>query len=157
MSKVKITSTTLNIREQPNAQSKAAGKYKKGDVTTIIAEIEKQYLKDQRYNWLLTEKGWIAQQFTEPHLQYDGPMVNFTPAIHAPGSDWMWQTLEVQELMRFLNIPVKFLSIGFSPDYWADFHKPEFHLVRIYWQADGKPWTPEKVWRFNQQRFPPFL
>lgn len=151
MPKVAVTSSTLNIRKQPNADSPSAGQYKQGDVVQIIARVDRRYLRDGRFHWLLTDKGWIAEQFTEPVLAYSGTAVTFTPAMHAPGSDWMWQLAEVQTFMREVNLPVKFLSIGFSPDYWQAFHKPAFHLVRIYWKPDGKHWTPEKMWNAVKQ------
>lgn len=146
MPKVTVTSATLKIRQQPSAASPSAGAYKKGDVVEVLARIERDLLKDGRFHWLLTDKGWIAEQFTAPLRAYSGPAVTFTPAMHAPGSDWMWQLAEVQQFMRQAGMPVKFLSIGFSPDYWQKFHKPEFHLVRIYWKPGGEHWTPEKVW-----------
>lgn len=148
MPKVTITSTALNIRQQPHAGSNSVGQYQKGDIVSVIAEIEGRYLRDTRQNWLLTNQGWIAKSYTEP--AYDGPTVSFTPAMHAPGSDWMWQKPELQAMLRQLDLPIKFLSIGFNGDYWAAFHKPNFHLVRIYWPSDNSKWTPAEVWDYAQ-------
>lgn len=155
MQKVSITSAVLNIRRQPSANSEQMGTYAQGEVVEVLAEVEGKYLRSG-LTWLLTGRGWIAKQYTQP--VYSGPAVMFTPAMHAPGSDWMWQLLEVQQFFHGLDLPVKFLSIGFSPDYWR-FHKPEFHLVRVYWQSDGTKWSAQQVWeavrgdvlRFYQQ------
>lgn len=144
MPKVSVTSGALNIRRQPSANSDLVGTYAQGEVVEVLAEVEGKYLRSG-VNWFLTSRGWIAKQYTQP--VYSGPAVTFAPAMHAPGSDWMWQLADVQNLFRSLNMPVKFLSIGFSPDYWH-FHKPEFHLVRIYWQHGGSKWTPQEVWNF---------
>ena len=88
-----------------------------------------------------------GEEVPGPPTGYHGPAVSFTPAMHAPGSDWMWQLGEVQAFMRSVDLPVKFLSIGFSADYWAAFHKPAFHLVRIYWQPDRRLPASE-VWDY---------
>ncbi len=146
MSKVTVTSATLNIREQPAATSKAVGEYRQGDVVTALARVEGKYLRDGRFHWLLTDKGWIAETYTQP--AYSGPTVVFTPAMHAPGSDWMWQNPDLQAMLRQVNLPIKFLSIGFNGDYWAEFNKPEFHLVRIYWPSDKTKWSPQEVWDY---------
>ncbi|MBE2201105.1 MAG: SH3 domain-containing protein [Anaerolinea sp.] len=146
MSKVTVTSATLNIREQPAATSKAVGEYRQGDVVTALARVEGKFLRDGRFHWLLTDKGWIAETYTQP--AYSGPTVVFTPAMHAPGSDWMWQNPDLQAMLRQVNLPIKFLSIGFNGDYWAEFNKPEFHLVRIYWPSDKTKWSPQEVWDY---------
>lgn len=149
MRKVTITSATLNIRRQPNPTSDQVGQYTQGELVEVLAEVESRYLRGTNSNWLYTGRGWIAKAYTQP--AYSGPEVSFSPALHAPGSDWMWQLPEIQDLMRFVDLPVKFLSIGFSPDYWATFHKPQFHLVRLYWQHGGHKRTPAEVWEFARR------
>lgn len=148
MPNVMITSATLNIREQPSAVSKAVGTYHQGDRVSVLARVEGKYLRDGRFHWLLTDQGWIAEKYTEP--AYNGPAVTFTPAIHAPGSDWMWQNPDLQAMLHQIDLPIKFLSIGYNSDYWQEFHKPAFHLVRIYWPSDKTKWSPQEVWTYAE-------
>lgn len=82
---------------------------------------------------------------TAPDYQYSGPPVTFSPALHAPASDWEWALQPVQSLFQQVNLPVKFQSDGVSADYYARFSKPAFHLVRVFWKPDRKK-TPAEAW-----------
>ncbi len=84
---------------------------------------------------------------TEPggSYKYSGPAVSFSPALHAPGSDWEWPRPQVQEQFTLTGLPVKWMSNGVSADYWGAFNKPAFHLVRIFWKPDRKK-TPAEAW-----------
>ncbi|MBP8055071.1 MAG: hypothetical protein KA314_04485 [Chloroflexi bacterium] len=82
---------------------------------------------------------------TSPAYKYNGPAVTFSPALHAPASDWEWALQPVQGLFQQVNLPVKWLSNGVSADHYARFNKPHFHLVRIFWKPDRKK-TPAEAW-----------
>ena len=80
-----------------------------------------------------------------PPYQYNGPPVTFQAALHAPGSDWEWQTASVQAMYTRLAMPVKWLSNGISADYYPRFNKPEFHIIRVFWKPDRKK-SPAEAW-----------
>lgn len=80
-----------------------------------------------------------------PTYQYNGPAVTFSPALHAPGSDWEWAKQEVQSLYSQLQIPVKFMSDGASSNYYQQFTRPQFHLVRVFWKATAAK-SPLQAW-----------
>lgn len=82
---------------------------------------------------------------TPPPYQYKGPAVSFSPALHAPGSDWEWAKQEVQSLYNQLKIPVKFMSDGASSNYYQQFTRPQFHIVRVFWKATASK-TPQQAW-----------
>lgn len=81
----------------------------------------------------------------EPSGVYTGPEVTYTPVIHGPGSDWMWNTSEVTNLMNQLKMPVKFMTNGTNREKFPVYNKPPYHLVRVFWQPN-QPRTPEQVW-----------
>lgn len=80
-----------------------------------------------------------------PTLKYSGPAVTFAPALHQPGSDWMWQQGNIQGMFSLLNIPVKWLSDGVNSDYFTQFNRPQFHLVRLNWKTSTYK-TPAEAW-----------
>ena len=82
---------------------------------------------------------------TEPPYKYNGPEVTFSPALHQPGSDWEWARPQAQAQFTRTGLPVKWLSDGVNADYWSQFNKPAFHLVRIMWKPDRKK-TPAEAW-----------
>lgn len=82
---------------------------------------------------------------TEPPYKYNGPAVTFSPALHQPGSDWEWARPQAQAQFTRTGLPVKWLSDGVNADYWSQFNKPAFHLVRIMWKPDRKK-TPAEAW-----------
>lgn len=82
---------------------------------------------------------------TEPEYKYTGPAVAFTPALHQPASDWEWARPQAQAQFVKTGLPVKWLGDGVNADYWAQFNKPAYHLVRIMWKPDRKK-TPAEAW-----------
>ncbi len=78
--------------------------------------------------------------------KYSGPAVKFTPALHQPGSDWMWQMGNIQGMFTALGLPVKWLSDGVNADYYGRFNKSNFHLVRINWKPGHKYRSPLEAW-----------
>ena len=76
---------------------------------------------------------------------YHGPAVKFTPAIHQPGSDWMWNMPGVSGLISYLDMPVKWLSDGINADFFAKYNKSAFHLVRLNWKTTVYR-TPAEAW-----------
>jgi hypothetical protein len=80
-----------------------------------------------------------------PGYVYSGPAVTLSPTLHAPGSDWEWGLPAVQGLFNQLKLPVKWMSDGASSNYYGQFNKPEFHLVRVFWKPD-KAKTPQQAW-----------
>ena len=78
--------------------------------------------------------------------KYSGPAVKFTPALHQPGSDWMWQMGNIQGMFSALGLPVKWLSDGVNADYYGRFNKSNFHLVRINWKPGHTYRSPLEAW-----------
>jgi hypothetical protein len=77
---------------------------------------------------------------------YNGRSVAFTPAIHSPGSDWMWNDGELRSMLDYLALPIKFMSIGSNRDYFGQYGANRWHLVRVFYQPDGSRKSGEQVW-----------
>lgn len=82
---------------------------------------------------------------TPTTYRYNGPSVTFSAALHQPASDWEWARPESQYQFTRTGLPVKWLSDGVNANYWAQFNKPSFHLVRVMWKPDRKK-TPVEAW-----------
>ncbi len=75
--------------------------------------------------------------------QYRGRQVTFTPAIHAPGSDWMFGQPELRTYLHTINLPIKFMTNGVSSDYYDEFKDNRLDLVRVYYQFGNTYKTPQ--------------
>lgn len=78
--------------------------------------------------------------------EYTGVPVTYSPGIHGPGSDYIWQQPDFRNMMSFLDMPVLYLSHGINPDY-ADLSKKDTAVVRMMWTPNpDNIQTPEQVW-----------
>ncbi|RMG97121.1 MAG: hypothetical protein D6706_09110, partial [Chloroflexi bacterium] len=64
--------------------------------------------------------------------RYTGPSVTYQAAIHGPASDWMWNMPQLHDMIRYLQMPVKYLSNGINYQHYDG--AITWSLVRVFWQ-----------------------
>lgn len=84
--------------------------------------------------------------------RYTGQPVSYTPMIHSAGSDWKWQDAEYRNMLDFLDIPVKFMSNGSNQDYFGQYNRYSFHLVRLFYQINEYK-SPARAWEELRDQF----
>jgi hypothetical protein len=73
---------------------------------------------------------------------YTGPPVVYSSSLHGPGSDWMWNDADVQEVLRRVGLPVKYMTNGSNKEWWGAY--PD-SITRIFWQPTEAK-TPRQAW-----------
>ncbi len=68
--------------------------------------------------------------------RYNGPPVKFAAGLHGPGDAHTWHDAGFRNMLKKLNMPLKFMSDGDRFRWYADFHKPHLNLVRAFWKPD---------------------
>ena len=68
--------------------------------------------------------------------RYHGPPVKFAAGIHGPGDAHTWHDPGFRDMLKKLDMPVKFMSDGDRFRWYGEFHKPHLNLVRVFWRPD---------------------
>lgn len=74
---------------------------------------------------------------------YRGRPVNFTPALHQPGSDWQYNDANFRAFLHETELPIKFMTNGVSANYYNEFKQSQFDLTRIYYQFGNQYKSPQ--------------
>lgn len=143
--------SSANFRAGPTTGYRVYKVLPTGTAVTALGLVDNYYL----IRTAAAEYGFVSAGLTQetppggpapsPGYEYKGPPVVLSPTLHAAGSDWEWASPAVQGLFNNLQMPVKWMSNGVSPNYWNQFNRPEFHLVRAFWKPD-KAKTPQQAW-----------
>lgn len=68
--------------------------------------------------------------------RYNGPPVKFMAGLHGPGDAHTWHDAGFRNMLKKLDMPVKFMSDGDRFRWYGEFHKSHLNLVRVFWKPD---------------------
>ena len=77
----------------------------------------------------------VAEPVIVPE-RYSGPSVKFAAGLHGPGDAHTWHDAGFRNMLKKLDMPIKFMSDGDRYRWYAEFHKPHLNLVRVFWKPD---------------------